>query len=202
MIIRPIKPDSSSRGFTLLEMLISLGIFMVVAVIAVGSLVRITGLNKQAQTMQSSMNSLSFVLESMSREMRMGYNLHCETNINAGFAYESGALNPKTCPMGTGSLIAFDSANTDSSGNTLVYAYEFDGTTLEKAEQSSPSSALTFYPILDVSKMSLTSARFGVLGWGNNYYWALIQLAGYAGVRTQDENFFTVQTSVSERLHD
>src|SRR4051812_23311158 len=71
------RDTMTDRGFTLIEMIVSLAIFTVVAVVAVGSLVRVVALNRQAQTLQSSVNNLSFALDSMSREIRQGSALTC-----------------------------------------------------------------------------------------------------------------------------
>jgi len=137
------KPRSSfgmkfraSSGFTLIEMIVSLAIFSIVAVVALGALMKIISANKKAQTLMSAMTNLNFALESMSREMRMGSNFYCDSgsgtipgqNFTAG-ACPSGEVTPPTTP-GTdtyGAVLAFKSANT-TTGNTpcnLIYAYLF-----------------------------------------------------------------------------
>ena len=78
------------RGFTLVEMIVSLGIFAVVAVVALGALVRIMTANQKAQTLQSAMTNISFALESMSRELRSGITYHCDYDTTTGL-YENDA---------------------------------------------------------------------------------------------------------------
>ncbi|MEA2715550.1 MAG: hypothetical protein QOG91_578 [Candidatus Parcubacteria bacterium] len=204
------------RGFTLLEMLVSLAIFVVVAVIAVGSLVRITALNRQAQTLQSSMTNLNFVLESISREMRLGSKFYC------GGAMPSATLAPAACyiaalasPDSPGiTYLAFLSTRTktkaDNSGQCqLINAYRLNTKNgkifLEKGLQRTCEEGFTdqsFASVLDDANVTLTGYQLGVYIPASKYAWAYIRLKGYSGVRAQDINYFDVQTSISERIHD
>ncbi len=75
----------SSRGFTLVEMIVSLMIFSIVAVVALAALVKIIDANNKAQTIQAAVTSLSFSLDSMSRELRTGSNIHCMFHSDGTF---------------------------------------------------------------------------------------------------------------------
>ena len=67
----------SQAGFSLIEMIVSLGLFSVVATVAVGSFLVILAANKQLQTEQSVLTNLSFAIDGMSREIRTGTNYYC-----------------------------------------------------------------------------------------------------------------------------
>ncbi len=214
----------SESGFTLLEIIVSLAIFTMVAVFAVGSLLRITALNRQAQTLQSAMNNISFALESMSREIRVGSKLHCETGFNNWQYNGNSSLQPQACNLAApdspvSTLIAFESSKTDPNDATcrLVYAYAFvprtsgTGWSLEKAEQRACNEVLhynpgnnSFVPIIDEANVTLTGFEVGVQtqDTAKRYAWAFVRLKGYAGTRTKEQHFFDVQTAISERLHD
>ena len=62
----------NSQAFSLVEMIVSMAIFSVVAVIALGALTKIIASNRKAQSLQSSITNLNFMLDSMSRELRVG----------------------------------------------------------------------------------------------------------------------------------
>lgn len=67
------------KGFTLVEMLVSVGIFAVVMVIALGGLLAVTESDRKAQTIKTVTNNLGFALESMSRTIRTGIDYSCGT---------------------------------------------------------------------------------------------------------------------------
>ncbi len=215
-----IKINSTKRGFTLLEMLVSLGVFAIVAVIAVGALVRITILNRQAQTLQSSMNNIAFAMESISRDLRVGTNYACEKDVSniIWSSVEGSNLGQKECvvdanPSGN-RIIAYDSGVkiSDEHGGTcdLIYAFGFfqEGTiwSFKKAQQSSCGENLVddaFYPIIDEGNTNITGYELGLnidpLNSGSEYPVVFLRMKGYAGVKEKERSYFDIQTSVSQR---
>lgn len=79
----------TQHGFTLIEMIVSLGVFSIVATIAVGALLVLIGTNRQLQGEQSIMTNLSFALDSMTREIRTGTHYYCDSAAN----YSAGGPN-------------------------------------------------------------------------------------------------------------
>lgn len=69
-------------GFTLIEMIVSLGVFSVIATITTGALLSLISSNQRYQQEQDVMTNLSFALDSMTREMRTGYNYYCVSRSN------------------------------------------------------------------------------------------------------------------------
>ncbi|MDO8518529.1 MAG: type II secretion system protein, partial [bacterium] len=67
----------NNRGFTLVEMLVSVAIFTVVMVIALGALLSLSAASRKVQTINTAVNNLSFAVDSMSRLIRTGLNYHC-----------------------------------------------------------------------------------------------------------------------------
>ena len=86
----PIKPKFVN-GFTIVEMIVSIGIFASVLVFAVGALVSIVSANKQAQTIKTIVNNLNYSLETMIRNIRTGSNYDCEPHNSGGM--------PDNCPI-------------------------------------------------------------------------------------------------------
>ena len=71
------KPTQS--GFTLIEMIVSLGVFSLVITIAVGALLTLMASSKRLQGEQSVMTNLSFALDGMTREIRTGSFYFCDS---------------------------------------------------------------------------------------------------------------------------
>lgn len=75
---------SQEAGFTLVEMIVAIGLFAVVMIVAVGALLSLTGANRKAQALQSVMNNLNIALDGMVRNARMGTEYHCGPGSFAG----------------------------------------------------------------------------------------------------------------------
>jgi prepilin-type N-terminal cleavage/methylation domain-containing protein len=75
--------STSQLGFSLIEMIVSLGLFSVVITISVGALLMLIATNEQLQSEQTVMTNLSFALDSMTREIRTGTNYYCDSNTSA-----------------------------------------------------------------------------------------------------------------------
>ena len=64
------KRKNENKGFTLIEMIMSVAVFTVVALIAAGALLAIADANRKAQAFKSVVNNLNFALESVARNLR------------------------------------------------------------------------------------------------------------------------------------
>lgn len=69
-------------GFTLLEMIISMGVFAIAALIGVSSLLALTNAQKKALVFQSTQDNLRFAVEAMAREIRTGNFYYCGSNLD------------------------------------------------------------------------------------------------------------------------
>jgi prepilin-type N-terminal cleavage/methylation domain-containing protein len=61
------------KGFTLIELMVSVTIFAIVMVISMGAILTVVDGNKKNQTMQVAINNLNFAVESMTRSIKTGY---------------------------------------------------------------------------------------------------------------------------------
>ncbi len=211
-----------SLGFTLIEMIVALAIFSVVAVVALGALMKIISANKKAQSLMSAMTNINFALESMSREMRVGSNFYCvggETTVGSTFTSTGcpTGLRPSTSGGTDGPMIAFRSSKVDSSQTTpcnLIYAYHFvyDGSRWDilKASQAggngctdtltyntgSPGSAGNFSSIID---KNVIITDYFIKVTSASFPLATIRISGYVGARETERTYFDVQTAISAR---
>lgn len=65
------------KGFTLIEMLVSVAIFSIVMTMALGALLALSVADRKAETLKSGIDNLTFALDSMSRAIRTGSNYDC-----------------------------------------------------------------------------------------------------------------------------
>lgn len=97
-------------GFTLVEMIIAVGLFAIVMLVSTAALLSLVDANKKAQALQSVMNNLNIALDSMVRGVRMGSVYHCGPD---------GALTAaQDCPDGARGTLA------DGGAVNALFAYE------------------------------------------------------------------------------
>jgi prepilin-type N-terminal cleavage/methylation domain-containing protein len=84
-----IHTKHNQSGFTLIEMIVSLGLFSVVITIAIGAFLSLVAGNEQLQSEQNVMINITFALDSMTREIRTGTHYYCNTRPN----YSAGGPN-------------------------------------------------------------------------------------------------------------
>jgi len=74
------KNITTNKGFTLVEMMVAIGLFSVVMLVAVAAILSIIGNNKKAQGINNVVNNLNFAVESMVRDLKTGYYYRCGTD--------------------------------------------------------------------------------------------------------------------------
>jgi len=64
-------------GYTLIELIVAVGLFAMVMLLASGAYIMMIGLNRQAQGLATGIDNLSFALETMTRDIRTGGGYNC-----------------------------------------------------------------------------------------------------------------------------
>jgi len=112
----------NQKGFTLVELLVSLALFSVVLVAAIGSLYTVNQAAARVSAMRTVLDNLSFATESMSRTIRTGQHIVC-----GGVDNQTGVPN---CPFGNsngaGTEVSLDSTIDDKS---IDYRWRTDSVT-------------------------------------------------------------------------
>jgi type II secretory pathway pseudopilin PulG len=191
-----------NKGYTIIELMISISVFMVVVIYGMTSLLNANLVHKKSQDMRQAMDTLSFIMEDMSKNLRTGTTYHCDiTQIGLG-------LNtPRSCA--SAGSIAFESAYGSTVNANDQWAYRIittDGGATYNISRSTDSGSTWIQ--LNPAEMVITAASgFSVLGAeapsasNQQQPFVTIRLAGsitYKGVVTP----FSLETSVSQRLID
>src|SRR3990167_2239503 len=104
------------KGFTLIELMVAVSIFIVVMTISMGSIISVFDANRKSRSLKTVLNNLNLAVESMSKEMRFGKNYHCGP----------GAVTiPQNCPSGD-TLMSF------LSSDGVQITYRLSNQTIEK----------------------------------------------------------------------
>ena len=200
---------NKNKGFTLVEIIVSLGIFAVVALVAMGALMKVMDANRKSLSLKTSINNLNFALESMTREIRMGKNYSCSNNISAldfnssnkltmvNNCLEVNYINFISSPIDW--YFAFNSARKDGNCN-LINAYKYDSAnnTLLKAEQISCLTAIPSFQPLISDQITIDTAAIELNN--DSQPRAFIYVSGTSGVKAKDKTQFSLQTTISQRL--
>jgi len=214
------------RGFTLVEMIVSLALFSVVATVALGALVKIVSANRKAQTLQTALTNLNSALESMSRELRVGKQFHCY--MVAPGSYSSSEPVPQGCNVidadtNSPQDLAIEFQSTRTTGyppcplNT-TYHFKWDTTDnkyhIQKVEQKTCGNAYgpgDGQDILDLANLTLTEYQLEVgpfypggdpdkpYNLNSVYPYVYLRLVGYAGNKPKEKTDFDIQTTISSR---
>lgn len=193
---------STNKGYTILETMISVAIFLLIVEFGMGSLLGANNLHQKSQSMRSAFDSLSFVMDDLSRSLRTGYDYQCFRK-NVDPTLSPGTLsNPRSCSDGW--AIAFEADVGDAGNNNDQVAYYISGGKIWK----STNGAASFIQLTSDEIVIDVVSGFSVLGAervedSSNRQQPLvtIRLSGtitYRSIITP----FQVQTTVSQRLVD
>jgi prepilin-type N-terminal cleavage/methylation domain-containing protein len=135
-------------GYTLIELIVAVGLFAIVMTLATGAYLVMIGVNRQTQALATGINNLSFVLESMTTAMRTGTQFQCNGSVN-------------DCLNGTGTSFTF----VDQKGTQVTYgrstAPATCGTTAGCVVRTAGTSSAA--PLTDPSVI-IKSLRFSASG--------------------------------------
>ena len=189
-----------NRGFTLIEMMVSVAVFTIVMTVALGALLSMSESDRKAQTIKSVINNINFSVDSMSRSIRTGYIYHCDSSV-------SPVTSPRDCTGTPSTSFAYRPAD---SLNTIVYRLETSNAALCGQPASkvgcivrSVDGGLNYSPITS-AEVYIDTLNFYVTGTAS----AVIQpkvtilISGVVNMNAEQNSVFNLQTSVTQRLYD
>ncbi len=174
--------DSTQKGFTLIEMLVSVALFSFVMLATTAVLLSVVDANHKAQGLKTSINNLSLALESMARNLRTG----------SGYPVNG---NPSTC---LSSITFSDHSNTSTT-------YSLSANSIQVSKGSSGASPMTA-PEIVIDKLCFYVS--GTIPGDNIQPRVLITVGGVvsnltaAGAKMKTTSRFDIETLVSQRLPD
>ena len=187
------KKKNNKNGYTIIETMITISVFLVIITIGMGALLNANSLHQKSQNTRSIMDNLSFIMEDISRNLRTGYDYHCidDDNINA--------TNPHSCGSGEG--ISFKSAVDGSQ-----WVYYIGDCNATNGICKSTDGANSFVQLVPSEVAIDFESSFSVLGaepppGDNQQPFVTIKLIGNINYK-DTVTAFSLQTSVSQRLID
>lgn len=213
----PASPRRTSRGgFTLIEMLVSVAIFTIVMVVALGALLSITESDRKAQTLKSVINNLNFALDSMSRTIRTGTQYHCGSTGTITAPQDCSTPNSFLSFLAADGrqlsyrLVTNDTTNCPGSGSCLQRATNGASGSPTFETITSPEVYITradFYvkgaaasPDLIQPKITILLSGFVQVGGGATAVSQCNQSTG--GTVSVTCSIFNLETSVTQRIYD
>lgn len=194
------------KGFTLFEMIVAIGVFSIIVVITLGSVLTISNSQKKAASFRTVQDNLNFALEMMSKSIRVGYSYHCEWDDvpQADDTIAKYGSEPQDCSIGSGGGNVF--VFTNSEGKKTAYRFNFNVNNVNKPrlEVASEETGNVFTPLTS-NDVEITQGRFYVKGSeaGNGEQPRLtIILTGAAGRAGKIQSEARLQTTISQRRLD
>jgi hypothetical protein len=192
------KIKDSNRGYTIIETMISVSLFLIIITSGMTALVNANSLHQKSQDIRSIMDNLSFIMEDMSRNLRLGRGYHCGDSVSIE--------SPKSCT--SAGIIYFEESLAGVSGNASdQWGYKvesIDGTNfnISKTEDGGASWFQLNPPEVKLKSFS----GFAVLGAeapsGNSQQpFVTIRLIGTITTKNIVTPF-SLQSSVSQRVLD
>lgn len=184
------------KGFTLIEMIVALGVFSVIALISLGSFLVVLGAQRKSVSIGNVQENLRLTLEMMAKEIRVGRFYYC-----GNFADDFGnGANYQDCANG-GPAVTFRSA-----GGTTVY--RVNNQRIEKSKDAGSSFSVITFPEVRIDDLTFYVS-------GSRPYIpsepapdtkqpkVTITVKGTMGIESKgSKSEFNIQTTVSQRKLD
>jgi prepilin-type N-terminal cleavage/methylation domain-containing protein len=186
------------KGFTLIEMIVSVGLFAIVMTVCVDVLLSLVNANRKAQALQSVMNNLNITLDGMVRPMREGSTFHCGSSGTGATP-----LAPQDCSNGDTTGFAFEPFGNTPSDSPWVYTFAQDKNgvgRIYKSENGQSPVAIT------APEVSIEEVKFYVVGTtpgDTTQPKVIIVIKGSAGAAgSKASTTFHIQATAVQRVLD
>jgi len=174
----------SGAGFTIIETMIAISIFLVVVTVGMSSLLNASSIYKRSQYVRSEIDNLTFIMDEMSKNLRTGNNYVCIPNPYQG-------EHPVDCSNAVG--ISFTPAS--SPGGKWVY--QIYGEVMAKSVDG-----INFIDLNSSDQVRLdTGSGFSLFGSGQTsgqQPFVVIKLSGFIEYNNTSIPF-SIETGVSQR---
>lgn len=182
------KVYNFSNGFTLIELMVSISIFISIMLAAMGALIIASNGAKEAKALRITMDNVNFAMENMTRSLRIGSKYNCGANKDTTLVNQTA-----DCLSGNYS-VGFTPAE-DPSGRI---AYQFVNSKLEKCVASNNCVSIIS------SNVAVDNVKFFVNGTNSSDYVApsvYMILSGSVTIKGKVTRF-SVQTMAAQRSNE
>ncbi|OGG42085.1 hypothetical protein A2837_00015 [Candidatus Kaiserbacteria bacterium RIFCSPHIGHO2_01_FULL_46_22] len=195
---------NSESGFSLIEVLVSLSLFIIVITMGIGSLLVLINANAKAQNIQSAVGNVQFALDSMAREIRTGYAYYCSTSASTDVT--GGFDQTSDCDQGIylSVIEGGDSLTESATNNRLAYRYNSGSQSIERKIGTGSWISLTD-PAVSIDEMHFSvndsetrSSPTASIIQPNVTIYIKGSIAGVSETNAD----FTLQTTVTKRVLD
>jgi len=175
-------------GFTLIEMIVSLGLFTVVLLLSTGALLSMVNANHKTQSLRAAMDNLNLSLEEMKRNIIQGNTYHC------------GSAVPITTELPCANVedgedyLALEHYTGDLLNAEDQLVYKLESETLKKSVDSGVNFVDVTAPSIKIKHL-----KFYVSNNGNEPPRVIISIRGTAGQQPGVDASFSIQTMAVQR---
>ena len=183
-----------NKGFTLIELMVSISIFALVMVICMGSILSVLDASRKSASFRSVVDNLNTTLEAMTRTIRFGQYYHCGTSGDT--------TKPQDCASG-------DSTFTVLSEFGDEVTYELSNGQIARSVNG---AALEYLTSPDVTIQSLTFTVLGSCPYSDSTCTAsppdtlqprvIVVLRGIVTGTNQTGSSFNLETTITQRKID
>ncbi len=205
------KPLSHNQsGFTLVELMVSLSLFIIVVLALIGSLYTVNDASRRVQAMRTVMDNLNFAMESMSRNIRTSENIYCGSQLmssvgNCPLSQDSGPYTAISMhsTLGKQQLVEYRLNKPSSDANWVIEKRNTEliptpsgGEIINLPGVSGEWIAITS-PEINIEKFSFyVEGAYGGDGIQPN---VIIKIEGVAAIADGATVPFSIQTYLSQR---
>lgn len=198
-------------GFTLIEVLVSVGLFVIVMMVSLTVILSIVDGNKKSQAINTVVNNLNSSIDSMVRDMKTGTNYQCAGTNSTGdpvLTIPSGLKSAANyCPPSVGtplSAINFVSTITGSE-RSVRYQYKPQSGSITGSivKEVCTTSCTGLQTSITSSEINITDMRMYVKAppaGGQSQPGIFIIISGTAKINATTVSDFHLQTYVSQRI--
>ena len=202
------RAGTSQKGFTLIEIMVSVTLFAIVMTVSMGAILSIINSDRKAQAIKSVMDNLDSAVENMTRTIKTGYSYSIDSNYPG-----TGDCNNPTQVNESNAIKVGNAIVQGVVGDSVTYAlgsvsggqYSPTGNQIVKIVSGDPNSANNSANTVTAPEVTIERMCFYVSGNSvtpdHEQPEVIMVLEGYAGT-LQSKTNFNLQSAISQRLLD
>jgi len=201
------KRHSESKGFTLVELIVSMALFIIVVFITTSAFLTLATLSEKASTTRIAMDNLNIAIEMMARSIRTGYTYHCDSDLAGSYSASdlkgngfmdsdgtpSSSFGAKDCSGGL-PYIAFASADGD-----LMFFRLYNTNAIRRARGIDNQTSNITAPDIFIDTFKVYVIGADNSSGAANQPRVNIVVQGTAGTDPRTQTKFNIYTSVTQR---